>query len=374
LILRLAAGDDTPSAYRFDELTGLWLSLPAASLNAGANQLELSIEQLGIYAAGEPLPELACAGVRLTDGDGKGLSGAALRFRDSAGQEGSIGWTDGDGRACLPASPDRELEFESFAQSAGQLLAGRGQLSVGPAAASCGPGCVDAGERATDPLPLHCVSGRLAASGSRAPVELWLSGDKRPESRAATLKPGEAFCLDLIGEDRLRLASNLRCAQPPPLTAAGDSRGCGLPGCLDLGTIQCCAEIESCGDGYDDDCDQRVDEGCQCGDADCAGARAAHSGGDFCCTDGGSCGLRDRDNPRDAAHCYDVQLGARNDAEQCGDEILDLGKGKQAVPGCCRPDQRCGLRIPPTDCVAREDSGLLLADGAPTLAAKSCRF
>jgi hypothetical protein len=361
--------------YRFDESTGVWLKHALADHDAATRSLSVSIARFGVYAVGEPLTQLGCVSLGVTDGAGKGVPGAALRYSDEAGTEGTQVWTDESGRACLPASTGAMLTYAALGQATQRLLSSAGQLTSSSAAASCGAECADGGLSIASPAPVRCVRGQIAANGVNASVALWTGGASGTETKAGQVYPGHDFCVDISTESQIRFASTLRCGEPRPLPRGDDvAASCGQDGCLDLGTINCCADSETCGNSIDDDCDQRVDEGCRCGSNDCAAARATRSGGDYCCTDEGLCGMRDRINKVDKNRCFDLQTKSRPDSTQCGDEVLDLGSGKQAVPGCCRADQHCGLKLQPLECAARADAKYFVASDAPALADKTCAY
>jgi hypothetical protein len=208
-----------------------------------------------------------------------------------------------------------------------------------------------------------------------ASVALWAGNESGAEAKAGQVYPGDDFCVDVSTETQLRFASTLRCGETLVLPRGDDvAASCGQDGCLDLGTITCCADTETCGNSVDDDCDQQVDEGCRCGSNDCSGTRATRSGGDYCCTDDGLCGMRDRINKIDKNRCFDLQTKSRPDTAQCSDEVLDLGSGKQAVLGCCRADQRCGLKIPPLECAARADAKYFVTSDTLAVSDKSCAY
>jgi len=375
LTLHVASGAAPQlQVYRFDEALGVWQKYALADHDAATHMLNVSIEQFGVYAAGEPLTQLGCAALNITDPSGEPLSRAAIGFADEQGSEGTLVWSDDSGHACLAASAGAPLSYTVLAQAGQELRLGTGNLVGSSAAASCGAGCADAGTHVPGIAPVGCVRGRIAANGAAASVTLWTSAVAGAEANAGRLYPGGEFCLEVSDVTRLRFASTLDCGEPRTFSAGASGASCAGGECVDLGTIQCCADAESCADGVDDDCDQRVDEGCQCGSNDCSAARAARLGADYCCTDTALCGTRDRANKLDKSHCFDSQTKARPDAAECGNEVVDLGSGKQALSGCCRADQRCGLKISPFECVAREESKYFVVGTAAPPAAKSCTY
>jgi hypothetical protein len=375
LSLSLAATDSAQlQVYRFDEGAGLWHPYTRGDQDLATHTLSVAIDGFGIYAAGQALEQLGCVTLSVADGAGHAGANAAVRFADAQGSEGTQLWADASGRVCLPASSGSMLNFATFALLGDQVESSSGTLQSGAAPESCGDACADGGVSTLSPAALRCVRGQIAPNGAETPVAFWAGGAGGQEQSAGQAMPGQAFCLDIGAETQLRFAGALSCGEPRALPVAQAAASCGQSACLELGTIQCCADVEYCGNALDDDCDQRVDEGCLCGGADCTGPRAAHGNADFCCTDNKLCGLRDRENAIDKDHCFDIQTKARDDSEECPDEVLDLGKGKQGVAGCCRADQRCGLELPPADCLPREDAKYFVLAGTPALAAKSCRY
>jgi hypothetical protein len=375
LRLSLAASDAAQlQIYRFDESAGLWRPYAQADQDLATHTLSVAIDGFGIYAAGQALDRLSCVALSVADGTSHAVANAAVRYADAQGSEGTQVWTDESGRACLPASSRSALSFSTLALVGEQVESSSGKLQSGDAPQSCGAECADGGVSMITPAAVRCVRGQIAPNGAETAVALWAGSAAGPEQSAGEAMPGQAFCVDIGAETQLRFGGALRCGEPRPLPAAQAAASCGQNSCLELGTIQCCADVEYCGNAVDDDCDQKVDEGCQCGSADCTAPRAAHGNADFCCTDNQRCGLRDRENALDKNHCFDIQTKARDDSNQCPDEVLDLGKGKQGVAGCCRADQRCGLQLPPADCLPREDAKYFVLAGTPALAAKSCRF
>jgi hypothetical protein len=263
------------------------------------------------------------------------------------------------------------LNFSSLALVGEQVESSSGKLQSGEAPQSCGPDCADGGVSMASPAAVRCVRGQIAPNGASTPIAVWASRASGPEASAGQALPGQTFCVEIAAETQLRFAGSLRCGEPRALPVATAAASCGQSGCLDLGTIQCCADVEYCGNAVDDDCDERVDEGCTCGNADCTGPRASHGNADFCCTDAQLCGLRDRSNAVDKSHCFDIQTKFHA-SSMCPDEVLDLGQGKQGITGCCRADRRCGLTLAPADCLPREDARYFVIAGTPALAAMSC--
>lgn len=376
--LRLRVADTAPSkldVYRFDEDAGVWRTYAVADHDSSQHTVSVTVEQFGIYAAGQALAETGCVSFGLSDDQGQMLADAAIRFADTLAREGSELWTDGSGRACLPAAPDLPLRYTALAQSGTRVLGHNAELTTGSGPASCGASCADAGTRALVAQPVRCVRGEIASNGDNASITLWTSAAGSEEARAGQVYPGQHFCVDIGEESRLRFDSTLDCGEARELPSSAEAISCGQAGCAELGTIQCCADQETCGNVADDDCDQRVDEGCRCGSNDCSAERPATRGNaDICCTETGLCGIRDRANKLDANHCFDAQTEARLDAKQCRDEVLDLGSGKQSVQGCCRADQRCGLRISPLSCVSREDAKYFTTASSPALSALACTY
>jgi hypothetical protein len=374
LSLSLAATDAAQlQVYRFDEGAGLWHPYARGDQDLASHTLSVAIDGFGIYAAGQALEQLGCVTLSVADSAGRAGANAAVRYADAQGSEGTQVWTDESGHACLPASSGSMLNFSTLALVGEQVESSSGKLQSGDAPQSCGTACADGGVSTLSPAAVRCVRGQIAPNGAETAVAFWAGSSDGQEQSAGQAMPGQAFCLDIGAETQLRFAGALRCGEPRALPVAQAAASCGQSACLELGTIQCCADVEYCGNALDDDCDQRIDEGCLCGGADCTGPRAAHGNADYCCTDAKLCGLRDRFNAVDKDHCFDIQTKAR-DSDECPDEVLDLGKGKQGVTGCCRADQRCGLELPPADCLPREDAHYFVLAGTPALAAKSCRY
>jgi hypothetical protein len=372
LSLSLATTDARAlQVYRFDETAGLWREYALADQALATHTLSVTIDAFGIYAAGQALDALGCVALSIVDSTGQPAANAAVRYADERSSEGTQVWTDASGRACLPASGMATLNFASLALVGEQVESSSGKLQSGDAPQSCGPDCADGGVSMASPAAVRCVRGQIAPNGADTPIAVWAGQASGPEASAGQALPGQAFCVEIGAETQLRFAGGLRCGEPRAVPIATAASSCGQSGCLDLGTIQCCADVEYCGNAVDDDCDQRVDEGCTCGNADCTGPRAAHGNADFCCTDTQLCGLRDRSNAVDTSHCFDIQTKFHA-SSMCPDEVLDLGQGKQGVKGCCRADRRCGLELPPADCLPREDAKYFVIAGTPALAATSC--
>ena len=107
---------------------------------------------------------------------------------------------------------------------------------------------------------------------------------------------------------------------------------------------------------------QFVREGAFCGDSACPAFPETHSLGRYpvsCCTADESCGVFARNLGPD---CFRREPSAPH-SEQCPGESLFIARDDSfevfdSLPGCCRPDQTCGLDTSKTwgaGCIARSD-------------------
>lgn len=123
---------------------------------------------------------------------------------------------------------------------------------------------------------------------------------------------------------------------------------------------------------------QFVREGAFCGDSACPAFPETHSLGRYpvsCCTSDASCGVFARNLGPD---CFRREPAAPH-SEQCPGESLFIARDESfevfdSLPGCCRPDQTCGLDTSKTwgaGCIARAD---FARAAAKTCTAQNMRF
>lgn len=352
LQLELGATSTTQALYRFDEWSGVFEKQPGATFDASTLVLTAEIDRAGIYAAGSTGMELGCAAGRLVEAAGTGLPGAAIRFYNPSEEEGGLAWSSADGRYCLPITPAQPIVWSALGLRDGGLVAIDLATSDSSSfAAMCsGMACFNAGQQTAVARPLGCARGRLTKLGVTQAVSV--SATKMVDAEVSngpvvSATTGEPFCIDVTDETSLKVTGpRLNCGAARTLATPKAAASCAENNCVDIGEIGCCSENDTCGDGVDDDCDSKIDEGCVCGSTDCT---SAHTKSvlltNHCCVSGGFCGFRyPTVGPVD--HCFAFSAASSYSSNCPSATGITVAGKSMNLNSCCVTDiDQCGLNL-----------------------------
>jgi hypothetical protein len=332
--------------YFFDSEVGAFVA--RGSLELDSSLLRAKIDRAGQWLIGTSAALVRCARAAVQSG-AEPLARAGILLTSPLGFSAARIEADDTGAGCALMPEGTGYLVQAFGQlTDGRFATARGSISAG-ASAACDETC-EASALAAEPISIGCVRGMVSIPWLFSRETTALESDSTGE-RTRTLPANTAFCLDARVGAQLTIQPGAgTCAGGGVITVGAPAvpgSSCVAEGnCADVGTINCCMSLESCGNGTDDDCDLAVDEGCICGAADCTATAAL----DRCCATADTCGQRSTiTNECVGYEGFGIPIGCptANVPGLAGDTVL--------VQGCCRTAGECGLMWGSVGCVAAVD-------------------
>ncbi|MDH5675122.1 MAG: carboxypeptidase-like regulatory domain-containing protein [Myxococcales bacterium] len=333
------------SLYHFDEAQGAFVE--RGTLGFDGEVAALGIDAFGHWLIAGPAGTGRCVAGRVLDAAGSGLGHAAVIAVHEGLLAASYAHSDAAGDYC--ASQPEIGSSQLFSMGYGALGPAAGVATAAPsAAASCGGS--DCMSVDLESMTSELICARGVVDSPLGPLNIRAIEDGEGASIPVDqVAAGVPFCVPVaVGAQLVFTGSGVKCGEPRTVGAGAGL--CGLDGCADLGTVQCCLIDETCGDDSDDDCDGRVDEGCSCGTEVCPEIQPGR-----CCSDLGRCTRRSAETD----HCLDV-FTAYGVNPSCPVEQIPLVDSSFTVivNGCCTLAGTCGLADSYYGCIPREQAHL----------------